>query len=142
VTAATGDASTATIPSAPGVCNGQAGLDFFGVTASVVLGANQSLTISGTADLGAGVQPVGNLSLNLCYLGTTGSISALTDANNFGNVGSFLALPAGTFMPFTLTRSFTGLPPDTYLVGLCGCIDGVDAWVTDWSWINVQVAQL
>jgi len=141
VTAATGDASTATIPSAPGVCNGQAGLDFFGVTASVVLGTNQALTISGTANLGAGAQPVDNLSLSLCYLGTTGSISALTDTN-FGFPGLFLALPAGAFMPFTLTRSFTGLPPDTYQVGLCGCIDGTDPWITDWSWINVQVAQL
>jgi hypothetical protein len=141
-TTATGDASTpgTTIPQAPGVCDGQSGVTLFGAPANIVLGANQVMTVSGSANIGASVA-VSNLSLNLCYQPVGGAISALTDFEYFGYPGNFLTLPAGTFMPFSMTRTFSGLPAGTYDVGLCGCIDGTDAWVTDWTWVNVQVFQ-
>jgi hypothetical protein len=122
-------------------------MDFIGFspgrpTATVVLGANQTITASSSLTLGSGASPVTRLSLNLCYQDKAGgSISALTDSNYFGLPGAWLSLPASANMPFSITRSFTGLAPATYEVGLCGCIDGTDAWVTDWGWLSVQVFQ-
>jgi hypothetical protein len=105
---------------------------------------NQAVTVSGTANLGAGATAVSNLSLNLCYQGTTGAPAISTQIeqfNGFGYAGLYLGLPAGAFMPFSMTRTFSGLAADTYTVGLCGCIDGTDAWITDWSWVNATVVQ-
>jgi len=142
VTTATGNATTpgATIAQDPGVCDGQNGVALFGAAANIVLGTNQVMTVSGTADIGASVA-VGNLTLNLCYQPVGGDISALTDFDYFGFPGNFLTLPANTFMPYSMTRTFSGLAAGTYDVGLCGCIDGTDPWVTDWTWVNVQVFQ-
>ena len=116
VTFAGGD-MTAAIPKAPGVCDAQSGVDFIGFspgrpTATVVLGANQTITASSSLTLGSGISPVTHLSLNLCYQDTAGgTISAATDTNYFGLPGAWLTLPANTNMPFSITRSFTGLPP-------------------------------
>jgi hypothetical protein len=122
-------------------------MDFIGFapgrpTTTVVLGANQTITASSSLTLGSGAASVSNLSLNLCYRDTAGgTISAVSDTNYFGLPGAWLSLPPSTNMPFSVTRSFTGLTPATYEVGLCGCIDGTDAWVTDWGWLSVQVFQ-
>jgi hypothetical protein len=142
----------AAIPQAPGVCDGQNGVDFIGFppsgpggrpTVILTLGANQTITASSSLTLGSGASAVSNLSLNLCYQDTSsGAISAVTDTNGFGLPGTWLSLPANTNMPYSITRSFTDLTPATYEVGLCGCIDGSDAWVTDWGWLSVQVFQL
>jgi hypothetical protein len=139
---------TAGIPHAPGVCDSQNGVDFVGFspgrpTATVVLAANQTITASSSLTLGTGASPATHLSLNLCFQDTGGgTISGATDFNYFGvGPNGWLSLPANTNMPFSVTRSFTGLPPATYEVGLCGCIDGSDVWATDWGWLSVQVFQ-
>jgi hypothetical protein len=106
------------------------------------LALGQSLTVSGTASLAAVGAPGQNLWLNLCYWGSTGDISGLTDQDYFG----FLQLPAGIAMPFAMTRSFS-IPPDPwYVVGLCGCVDGSAAdgtnpWSVEQAWVSVQVFQ-
>jgi hypothetical protein len=138
-------------------CDGNIGMAFFGATATVKLLAAQAMTVTVTADLGTGAAPASNLTLNICYQGTTGGLSALTDPWFLGNTaGAPLSLPANTAIPFTLTRSFatTGtpqppppnspealIPPDTYVVGMCGCIAGTDTWLSDVSWLSVTVMQ-
>lgn len=87
--------------------------------------------------------PLSSLSLNVCYQGTAGAISALTDTDYLFN----LSLPAGSLAPVTVAKAFSGLPPDAYTIGLCGCVtwDGVSLPApdpaTDWSWLTVQVFQ-
>jgi hypothetical protein len=122
-----------------GGCNGIDGMAFFGATAGVALAANQTVTVSGTANLGADLTPVSNLSLNVCYQPAGGAIVA--DGEFFGAPGTPLQLPAGTLVPFSLSRSWDALTAGSYTVGLCGCIDGTDPWVTDWSWLTVTVSQ-
>jgi hypothetical protein len=136
---------TSGIPQTPS-CDGQAGVDFIGFggrpTVTLSVSANQSITVSSSLTLGTGASPASHLSLNLCYQDQAGgTISAATDFNYFGVPGGWLSLPPNTNMPFSITRSFTGLPPATYEIGLCGCIAGTDTWVTDWGWLNVQVFQ-
>ncbi len=141
--------TTAAGPVSPGdlprsvECNGQAGMAFFGATTSVNLSANQGISASATADLGGASVPLSSLSLNVCYQGTAGAISALTDTDYLFN----LSLPAGSLAPVTVAKAFSGLPPDAYTIGLCGCVtwDGVSLPApdpaTDWSWLTVQVFQ-
>jgi hypothetical protein len=115
-------------------------MGFFGVTSGVSLGNNQSLSVSGTVNLGADLTPVSNLSLNVCYQPATGPLVA--DGEFLGTPGlAPLQLPAGSLVPFSLSRSWDGLLAGTYTVGLCGCIDGTDPWVSDWSWLTVKVSQ-
>jgi hypothetical protein len=141
---------TSAIPQAPGVCDGQNGVDFVGFsgarpTTTVKLLANQTITASSTLSIGSAALPVTHLSLSLCYQDTApgSTISAAApDPNFFGfPPNGWLSLPPNTNMPFSITRSFVGLTPATYEIGLCGCIDGTDAWVTDWAFLSVQVFQ-
>jgi hypothetical protein len=131
-----------------GTCDGQNGVGFVAnapapnrPTVTVTLAANQMITASSTVNLGAGISPVTHLTLNLCHQLAGGTISAATDNDYLGYPGAWLTLPAGTSMPFSITRSFTGLAPGTYEIGLCGCVDGTDAWVSDYAWLSVQVFQ-
>jgi hypothetical protein len=128
------------IASAPGVCNGIHGMQFLGVTADVHLAADQTLGVLGTVNLGSDLTPVSNLSMNVCYQPNGAAIVA--DGEFLGTPGfAPLQLPAGSLMPFSLARSWGGLLPGDYKVGLCGCVDGTDPWITDWSWLTVAVSQ-
>jgi hypothetical protein len=129
---------------APGVCDGQDGMAFFGVTASVVIDLHQVAQVSATANLGAGSGGGGkaNLSLNICYQ----SPVQVTPATPTGFISDFdylqgLQLSSNSFIPMTLTRAFPLLAPGTYTFGMCGCVDGADAWVTDYSWLTINVYQ-
>jgi len=85
--------------------------------------------------------PASNLSINLCYQGTDGQL--VSDGNFLGSIGAQpLSVAAGTSLPISLTRSYSSLvlAPDTYTVGLCGCITTVtDDWAIDWSVLTVTV---
>ena len=122
------------------------GVDFtaialYGATVDVTLAAGQQISATMTADFGGDITgPSGNLFLNVCYMPIGGAIvfDALT---YFGP----LAAAGGTIQPFTLERSFTGLAPGTYTVGLCACVGGSDltlaSWNTSFSSADVRVFQ-
>ena len=107
---------------------------FFGATATVtVTGANQVVAVSGTTDLGSS-GPATGLHLDLCYQGSgTGFVA---EGLWFGPLTS----AGGSRMPYSLTRSFQP-QPDTYTVGLCGCIAGSDPWLADFSTVSVELLQ-
>ncbi len=151
-------------------CDGQVGMAFTGVTAKVKLFPKQIAKVSGTIDLGTDATPVSNLTMNVCQQQEGQTV--VSDINFLGDVvgkpnanpvvlPTPLKLAAGTFVPFSMTRSFTAcsgllpaptdpgdcLPADpalgsNYFFGLCGCILGTaDVWVTNYSWLTVQVSK-
>lgn len=149
-------------------CDGQVGMAFTGVTAQVTLFPNQVAKVSGTVDLGADATPVSNLTMNVCRQPVGGVL--VSDINFLGDVTGKpnatpvvlptpLKLAANSFIPFSMSRSFTACsdprvvtdPGDclpvtaagtSYFLGLCGCILGTaDTWVTNYSWLTVQVSK-
>jgi hypothetical protein len=117
-------------------CDGVIGMAFFGArVTNVVVGANQVVTATGTLDVGSGAGAIAGLHLDICRQGTIGGVVA--DGNWFGP----LRLAANTSLPYTLSRSFDTVTPGTYTIGLCGCVAGADAWLSDFSVLNVQVFQ-
>ncbi len=110
--------------------------------ATIVLGANQVIHVTGTADLGGGGTAVSNLLLDVCLQSTATDL--IVDGNSFGTPTTPLSLPANARLPFLISKSFSpapSAPADSYTVGLCGCVNGTDAWTSDFSWLNVQVVQ-
>jgi hypothetical protein len=121
---------------------------FIAPTAQVVIDAGQGLVAHATTTMGgAGGNAASNLSLNICYAGSDGLL--VSDSNFLGSDGvQPISVAAGTSLPISLTRSFSSLVlgetggPDTYEVGLCGCIHtATDAWEIDWSVLTVSVVQ-
>jgi Collagen triple helix repeat (20 copies) len=130
-----------------GFCNGVSGMDFFGVTSSVVLDANQILSVSGTANLGTSATPASNLYYNVCYRPVGGGDLAVDNEFLLASLGP------NSLLPFTVGRTWNvaatpapgEIAPGSYTVGLCGCIDDTDpataGWVWDYSWLTVKVTQ-
>jgi hypothetical protein len=135
------------IPKDPG-CLGQgvgdSGMLFIAPTAQVIVDAGQGISATATTSMGGfGGAAASNLSLNICYAGSDGLV--VTDPNFLGSYGiQPISVAAGMSLPISLTRSFSSLviPPDTYTVGLCGCIHtNTDEWSIDWSVLTVSVVR-
>ena len=120
-------------------CNG---VDFtaialYGATVDVTLAAGQEISATMTADFGGDpAGPSGNLFLNVCYMPQGGAL--VFDINTYFGP---LAAGQGTIQPFTLERSFTGLAPGAYTVGLCACVGGSDPALTSWN-TNFSTAEV
>jgi hypothetical protein len=135
------------IPQDPGCLGhgvGDSGMLFIAPTAQVVVDAGQGLSATATTSMGGfGGAAASNLSLNICYAGSDGLV--VSDPNFLGSYGTQpLSVAAGTSLPVSLTRSFSSLivPPDTYTVGLCGCVHtNADEWAIDWSVLTVSVVR-
>jgi hypothetical protein len=130
-------------PACLGTGTGTSGMQFIAPTAQVVVGPAQGLIAAATTSMGGlGGVAASNLSLNVCYQGTDGLL--VSDGNFLGSIGAQpLSVAAGTSLPLSLTRSFSSLVigPDTYTVGLCGCVTTTtDNWAIDWSVLTVTVA--
>jgi hypothetical protein len=125
-----------------GFGEGDSGMEFIAPTAQVVVDAGQGISATATTTMGglAGAA-ASNLSLNICYAGSNGILVA--DSNFLGSYPfQPIQVAAGTSLPISITRSFSPviLQPDTYTVGLCGCIHTTtDAWSIDWSVLTVSV---
>jgi collagen triple helix repeat protein len=131
-------------PSCIGTGTGDSGMEFIAPTALVMVGPSQGLVATATTTLGGlGGVAASNLSLNVCYAGSNGLV--VSDGNFLGSFGSQpISVAAGTSPPMSITRSFSSfiVPPDTYTVGLCGCVHTLtDTWSIDWSVVTVSVVQ-
>jgi hypothetical protein len=129
---------------------GDSGMDFIAPTAQVAVLPGQGIVASATTGLGGlGGAAASNLSLNVCYREVTDAGPGLlvSDGNFLGSFGvQPISVGAGTSLPMSLTRSFSGLvlnvPVDgvAYEVGLCGCVHTLtDQWSIDWSALTVSV---
>jgi hypothetical protein len=108
---------------------------FFGATAQVVItGGAQVVAVNASADVGAGLAAADGLDLDICYE------SAGTGFVAEGLWLGPLAMSAGNSTAVTLSRSFE-LSPGTYTVGICGCIETADTWVTRFSVASAKVFQ-
>jgi hypothetical protein len=128
-------------PACQGTGLGDSGMEFIAPTVQVVVEPGQGLLAHATTALGgAGGGAAANLSLNICWTGSDGQV--FSDSNFLGDGGQRLSIAAGTSLPISLTRSFSSLvvAPDTYEVGLCGCIHTTtDAWTVEYSVLTVSV---
>lgn len=135
------------IPQDPGCVGfgvGDSGMLFIAPTAQVVVEAGQGISATATTSMGGfGGAAASNLSLNICYAGSDGLV--VSDGNFLGSPGvQPISVAAGMSLPISVTRSFSSLivPPDTYTVGLCGCVHtNVDEWAIDWSVLTVSVVR-
>jgi hypothetical protein len=126
---------------------GDSGMEFIAPTAQVLVMPGQGVVANATTSLGGlGGAAASNLSINVCYR-AAGDGLLVSDGNYLGSFGvQPISVAAGTSLPLSLTRSYSGLvlnvPPlgDSYEVGLCGCIHTLtDEWSIDWSVLTVSV---